>query len=435
MADIVFEDSTVNVDSVPFHSDPDEQTSAVHALRSTGGLSLQNLSIQTSDERPESGLSGGSYNATQSISPGSPSHQPSPHRTPSPCPSQPPSRQCSIHRSPTPFSSPSPRPSPALGLQHAVPRSPTPFPLQNLSPEQTPAASPHFGDSDMVCMSEQRSANEPAVPPGPTHTSVTDRQTSTPSTTSLAADSRPLVSAQGGVFPPVNPSQVSVMNSPQAPNRRQKKMRGQDKALTLPAKSSTLPDTPPSTVPTKRQLKPSGRTEDKLAKKIRTASTTTKGSAPAWFEQSKDLFRSEGLGGEWLQLLGAWERFEVQEGYKEQGKLSSKGRPDVVQMWISRARSTSWRPLILDTGAYGVTFNSWWAQLQPQWRVSGDGAVDSQLLEGNWDCLRRPGLNGLQSVVAALFYWGIAAKKAGACKSWLSAVLECLSVFCCLHKS
>ena len=287
----------------------------------------------------------------------------------------------------------------------------------------------------MVCMSEQRSANEPAVPPGPTHTSVTDRQTSTPSMTSLAADSRPLVSAQGGVFPPVNPSQVSVMNSPQAPNHRQKKMRGQNKALTLPAKSSTLPDTPPSTVPTKRQLKSSDRTEDKLAKKIRTASTTTKGSAPAWFEQSKDLFRSEGLGGEWLQLLGAWERFEVQEGYKEQGKLSSKGRPDVVQMWISRARSTSWRPLILDTGAYGVTFNSWWAQLQPQWRISGDGAVVSQLLEGNWDCLRRPGLNGLQSVVAALFYWGIAAKKAGACKSWLSAVLECLSVFCCLHES
>jgi len=46
MADIVFEDSAVNVDSVPFHSDPDEQTSAVHALRLTGGLSLQNLSIR-----------------------------------------------------------------------------------------------------------------------------------------------------------------------------------------------------------------------------------------------------------------------------------------------------------------------------------------------------------------------------------------------------
>jgi len=398
MADIVLEGGAVDVNSVLLDSEPKEQPAAMRTSCSTG-ISPQNVSFQYSDERPESKVLG--------------------DRTPSPCPSQPLSPQSSIRRSLTPLPLQSPRLSPGLSLRHTISRSPTPFPLQNPSRVQ-PAGGPHPEDV----------ADQPAVPiafmhPSPTRTSVTG------SMTSPAADSPP-VSAQQSI---IRPSLSSVVKSAQPLNRRQKKGRVQNQVLTQPVNISLPSDTLPSTIPAKRQLKTGGRNGDILTKKARTDSTPTKVNTPAWFRQSKGLFLSESLGSEWLQLVGAWGRFEEQEGYKEQGKLPSKGRPDVVQLWISRARSTTWRPLINDTKAYRLAFNAWWAQLQPAWRISGDGTVDSQLLDGNWDCLRRPGLNGLQSIVAALFFWGISDQKGGARKSWLSAVIKCLAVFSCLNKS
>ena len=382
MIDFDFEDSAVNVDSVP-----DELSSTVQPSRSTGGVSR--------------------------------------HRTPTPCASHPPSRQSSIYRSPTPFSSqsPSPRLSPALSHQSAILRSPTPWPFHNPGREQTPADAPRNDGSNMVEMSVQGSADQ-TTRTGPT--SVTDGHACTATMAYPVAASRPPVSAQDGVVRPADPSQVPIATSPQAPTRRQTRTSRRN----VPTNAMISAPSEPA-IPAKRQLEASGR-KDKPTKTLRTSSMS---NAPAWFKESKGLFDSEGLGSDWGRLLAAWEMFEDQEGYKDRGKLLSKGRPDIVHMWISRARSTTWRPSIKDPKAYGVAFDAWWVQLQPRWRISADGAVNSQLLDGNWDCLRRPGLNGLQSVVAALFYWGIAARSGGARKSWLSAVLQCLSVFRCLLRS
>jgi hypothetical protein len=70
-------------------------------------------------------------------------------------------------------------------------------------------------------------------------------------------------------------------------------------------------------------------------------------------------------------------------------------------------------------------FNTWWVRLQPEWRVSNGKLVRGNI-GGSWDSLRFPGQNGLQSVLAALFFWGIALKeKSVERKRWVSAVEDC----------
>lgn len=140
--------------------------------------------------------------------------------------------------------------------------------------------------------------------------------------------------------------------------------------------------------------------------------------APTWFLKSLKLFQSETLGHVWVQLLEAWAAFEAANHYEEVGRLSSKGRPDVVDMWIARARSTTWRPAMSDVSEYAQTFTAWWTNLQPEWRVVG-GKMQETLLEGDWSVLIHPGLNGIHSVIAALFYWGVEAKKDPKCnRTW-----------------
>jgi len=308
MVDFDFEDSMVNIDLVP-----DELSSTVQPSRLTGGVSL--------------------------------------HRTPTPCASHLPSRQSSIYHSPMPFSSQSlsPRLSPALSHQSAIPRSPTPWPFQNPGCEQTPANAPCHNGSNMVEMSADQMTRT-----GPT--SVTDGHACTATTAYPVASSRPPVYAQDGVVLPVDPSQVPIVASPQAPTCRQTRTSRQNAPTSVMISAPSEP-----AIPAKCQLEASG-CKDKPAKTLRTSSMS---NAPAWFKESKGLFDSEGLSSDWGGLLAAWKMFEDQEGYKDHGKLLSKGRPDVVHMWISRARSTTWRPSIKDLKAYGVAFDAWWVQLQP----------------------------------------------------------------------
>jgi len=152
-------------------------------------------------------------------------------------------------------------------------------------------------------------------------------------------------------------------------------------------------------------------------------------TAPAWFTNSIKLFRSENLGNNWVHLLEAWTDFERQEEFKDAGRLSSKGRPAIINMWISCARSTMWRLIIDDLKVNKSDFETWWASLQPEGRVLEDGGVDFSQMDVDWGCLRKPGINGVHSVVAALFYWGVAPKTPEQCKGWLSAIADCSAAF------
>lgn len=148
-------------------------------------------------------------------------------------------------------------------------------------------------------------------------------------------------------------------------------------------------------------------------------------TAPDWFSSSFKSFAAAPLGESWRALLRDWMVFEADSHYEEKVRLTSTHRPEVVKMWISRARSTSWRPAITNVKEFKEKFTKWWKAIQPEWRKS-DGLIETSKVDGDWELLRLPGLNGLHSVIAALFYWGLALKaNAVKDKDWLAAVDDC----------
>lgn len=167
------------------------------------------------------------------------------------------------------------------------------------------------------------------------------------------------------------------------------------------------------------------------------------------------MFETDSLGAPWSNLVQAWIRFEESPGHGH-GSLSAKGRPSAVGEWIQRARKPSYRPVIKDSKAYGDKHVAWWASLQPEWRVLGDddlnnddtigGGVDDDnhgirgdgnrgpagLLReegGDFEALRKPGANGLLSVLASLYFWGTSVKNSGKkSKRWDQSVEDCTYV-------
>jgi len=157
--------------------------------------------------------------------------------------------------------------------------------------------------------------------------------------------------------------------------------------------------------------------------------TPTFSNAPAWFTNAVRMFNEPSLDLSWTELVELWSSFEQKESYTEAGKLSPKNRPAVVGQWIARARPGGWRPNIADLPGFERQFQQWWVTIQPVWRVS-DRKLLKDVVNGDWDSLRRPGLNGIVSVLAALFYWGLAVKqKPGKKKVWMAAVEDCQIVF------
>ena len=174
---------------------------------------------------------------------------------------------------------------------------------------------------------------------------------------------------------------------------------------------------------------------EKGAKKARAADTLAvplPEGAPTWFKNALQMFQSNGvdLGEEWVGLLRIWAKFEGQAAYQPQGTLGTLHRPQVVKDWVKRARSATWRPIINDTTDLENSYRKWWASLQPAWRRFEDGAFASDLADGDWTELRKPGINGLLSVLAALFYWGLSVVGDSEVRQrWLLAVGDCTVVF------
>ena len=147
---------------------------------------------------------------------------------------------------------------------------------------------------------------------------------------------------------------------------------------------------------------------------------------PLWFTSAVSMMTTKELSTQWIQLVNAWEAFEVKSDFKESKKLSTANRPKAVKAWIQRARAPAWRPAITDTAAYEAEFKSWWAALQPKWRKSSSGNVVFLRVDGDWEEICWPGLNGMLSVMAGLFFWGIALGKGNdGQKGWKQAVSDC----------
>jgi hypothetical protein len=149
----------------------------------------------------------------------------------------------------------------------------------------------------------------------------------------------------------------------------------------------------------------------------------------AWFSTFQKMFLEKDLGMEWKDLISSWVSFEEKSRNTEARRLSAAGRPKVVGLWIARRRTTTFLPNISSLKEYESEFNGWWKNLQPTWRIS-NGKVDKAVSQGDWDCLRCPGVNGVISVVVALFYWGLASDgKLARRKAWIAAVEDCVTVF------
>ena len=150
---------------------------------------------------------------------------------------------------------------------------------------------------------------------------------------------------------------------------------------------------------------------------------------PAWFTAALSMMENPDLGKTWSKLVEVWTLFETQADYEEVKKLSTINRPEAIKTWIQRSRPSVWRPVIDDVQVYEAKYITWWTGLQPNWRKSNGKLVFSRVIGGDWEQLRRPGLNGLVSVMAALLFWGVVLQDSrGERKGWDKAVSDCLVV-------
>lgn len=148
--------------------------------------------------------------------------------------------------------------------------------------------------------------------------------------------------------------------------------------------------------------------------------------AALWLVNAVSMLSAGDLGAEWLRLVQAWVKFELEQGSNAGSKLNSAQRPIAVAEWMKRKRSSTWRPLVGDVVAYGTMHMDWWHSLQPSWRLREDGTIDEEVVAGDWAELRKPGVNGILSVLASLFYWGVNVKGRKDAKGWSLAVCDCL---------
>jgi len=130
----------------------------------------------------------------------------------------------------------------------------------------------------------------------------------------------------------------------------------------------------------------------------------------------------------WFELVMAWRAFKEKAEYQEDGYLSSAGQPPCVGLWIGRHRSITWRPALSKPSVFEKQFHSWWILLQPNWRVSEEGDLMSEELEGDWGELWKPRLNGILGALVCLFYWGLEVKGAKRYQSWADHVEDCILV-------
>ena len=73
-------------------------------------------------------------------------------------------------------------------------------------------------------------------------------------------------------------------------------------------------------------------------------------------------------------------------------------------------------------------FNLWWMEFQPEWHVASaeKSAVGQDV--GGWENLRKAGLNGLVSLLAALFFWGLSIRDSNIDRiCWTAAVDDSLA--------
>ncbi|KAK6997417.1 hypothetical protein R3P38DRAFT_2797729 [Favolaschia claudopus] len=145
-----------------------------------------------------------------------------------------------------------------------------------------------------------------------------------------------------------------------------------------------------------------------------------------WFRAVYPEVTAEPVGDCFNHLLIAWAGLEqtyswVKKAPSGRSSLGTTGRPSQVALWIGAGRGLRGGPMREGAGPtigsvvkFEETWWQWWSALQPAWRVRDGGHPGRFSREEyggktreDWETLRAPGQNGMLSVVAALYWWGV----------------------------
>jgi hypothetical protein len=141
------------------------------------------------------------------------------------------------------------------------------------------------------------------------------------------------------------------------------------------------------------------------------------------------------IGAPYRHLVSRLIQFEKLHNFetKRGTNLPSTHRPAEVGRWISSRRRNI--KLGVSPEVYSKQWWRWWEVLQPEWRVFDKTGRPKAMApaghEATWHCLLKPGVNGILSVVASLYWWGCTVHSLEGSsggkdvKDWEEAVADC----------
>ena len=106
------------------------------------------------------------------------------------------------------------------------------------------------------------------------------------------------------------------------------------------------------------------------------------------------------------QLLFYYIQFEANDKSGVGGALPTAKRPVEITQWTSRARPAS-LPNHTKERTFQMFVDSvfeWWGSIQPSWRIFERNRV-SREVNGGWEALRSPRINGLLNVLILAYWW------------------------------
>lgn len=143
--------------------------------------------------------------------------------------------------------------------------------------------------------------------------------------------------------------------------------------------------------------------------------------APSWFTDSYAHFDEgrEFLGSHWTKLVDHFVLLEAADEYASHSSLPRDGRPEMASKWVndgrlSRTKTKKMPTLALaDLPAFKRSFQTWYDGMQPSWRSKVEdrwvrAKVGRKKLD--WELLDVRGVNGMLTVIATLYWWGMAVR-------------------------
>ncbi|KAI9070334.1 hypothetical protein FKP32DRAFT_1558137, partial [Trametes sanguinea] len=126
-----------------------------------------------------------------------------------------------------------------------------------------------------------------------------------------------------------------------------------------------------------------------------------------WLREAYDYMDGKQLGSDFTHALEWWAVLERGYNFDTSTRgLPSKYRPPQVANWMR----INWRelekpPHIPDMDQYRESWWLWWSGIQPAWRTKDSAGHPEIGGNGDWDCLEKPGKNGILIVLLSLVWW------------------------------